>query len=340
MAQAVDEIEVDLSGIQRAAILLMYLEPGMARRLLQKMQDDEVRAVGLAMATIQHVAPQTIERIVAEFVQDLHQVSLMPKSGAEFVTDVLPELLDDDRRKDLLPMINRRVNKDFELFIANRPPASVAAFLRDEHPQTQAVAMALMGSENAATLLRFFSEDARSEVTKRMARLKRIPGELADDVIGALRRTLGRQDDHLDVGGVDKTAKVLARMRRTDNAKILEMVADDDGDLADALRRRMFLFEDLRELNNRGIQALLKEVERDDLLLAVKGATPDLLELFLSNVSSRAAVDMREELEIMGPAPKKKLRTAQERIVATAMKLVEEGTIYLPMGGDDDDDDE
>lgn len=329
--------ESELSGAQRAAILVMYLDREVARSLLRQLDDDDVRAVGLAMGSIENVDPAIIEAVIGDFVRDLHEVSMMPQSGPDFVSKVLPELLDDERRVELLPIINRRVNKEFEQFISMRPPASVAAMLRDEHPQTQAVALCLMGHENAAAVLKHLPEESKTAITVRMARLKRIPGELADDVIEALRSALGKQDDHLELGGVDRTARILGRMSRNDNGAILEGVSDEDPDLADSLRRRMIVFEDLIQLTNMAIQVVLKQVDRDDMVLALKGASSQLQDLFLANVSSRAADDIREEMEIMGPVPRSRIRAAQERIVAAALTLAEEGSIYLPMGAEDEE---
>jgi flagellar motor switch protein FliG len=335
MAEAATESE--LSGAQRAAILVMYLDREVAKGLLRQLDDDDVRAVGLAMGSIENVDPAIIEAVIGDFVRDLHEVSMMPRSGPDFVAKVLPQLLDETRRNELLPIINRRVNKEFEQFIAMRPPASVAAMLRDEHPQTQAVALCLMGPENAAMVLKHLPEETKTAITVRMARLKRIPGELADDVIVALRAALGKQDDHLDVGGVDRTARILGRMSRNENGAILEGVSDEDPDLADSLRRRMIVFEDLVQLTNMAIQVVLKQVDRDDMVLALKGASSQLQDLFLANVSSRAADDIREEMEIMGPVPRSRIRAAQERIVAAALTLAEEGSIYLPMGAEDEE---
>ena len=327
----------ELSGAQRAAILVMYLDEEVARNLLRALGDDDVRAVGLAMGSIENVESSIIETVIGDFVRDLHEVSLMPRSGPDFVANVLPGLLDDSRRDELLPVINRRVNRAFEQFIAMRPPQGVAAMLKDEHPQTQAVAMCLMGQENAARVLKYLDDEVKARITMRMARLKRIPGELADDVIAALRAALGRQDDHLDVGGIDSTARILGRMSRNDNGMILEMVGDEDADLADALRRRMIVFEDLAALTPMAVQTVLKQVDRDDMVLGLKGASSKLQDLFLANVSKRAAEDIREEMDIMGPVPKSRVRAAQERIVAAALTLAEDGSIYLPMGADDDE---
>jgi flagellar motor switch protein FliG len=334
---ATESSDSELNGAQRAAILVMYLDEDVARNLLRKLGDDDVRAVGLAMGSIENVEGALIENVIGDFVRDLHEVSLMPRSGPDFVANVLPGLLDDSRREDLLPVINRRVNREFEQYIAMRPPQSVAAMIKDEHPQTQAVAMCLMGQENAARVLKYLDDEAKARITMRMARLKRIPGELADDVISALRVALGRQDDHLSVGGIDSTARILGRMSRNENGMILEMVGDEDADLADALRRRMIVFEDLVSLTPMAVQTVLKQVDRDDMVLGLKGASSKLQDLFLSNVSKRAAEDIREEMDIMGPVAKSRVRAAQERIVAAALTLAEDGSIYLPMGAEDDD---
>jgi flagellar motor switch protein FliG len=340
MALAVQNQDETYSGIERAAILVMYLERSLAKGLLDLMNDEEVRKVGMAMAAIDRVEAPDIERIVGDFVRELYEVSLMPRTGPEFVNKVLPDLLEDERRETILPILKRRVNTEFADFISNRPPEAVAAIMADEHPQTQAVALSLMGPDNAAKVMRLMPEEDKGEVTVRMARLKRIPGELIDDVTTAITAALGRDDDFLDVGGVDRTARMLGRLAKTENDRILEVVADEDNPLAERLRRRMVLFSDLMTLTNRGIQTLLKQVDRDDLILALKGGTPQEVDRFLDNVSSRAAEDIREEMEIMGPVPKSRIRGAQERIVATALKLAEEGAIYLSIGSDDDDEDE
>ncbi len=340
MALALQNQDETYSGVERTAILVMYLERGLAKALLDLMNDEEVRKVGMAMASIDRVDAPDIERIVGDFVRELYEVSLMPRTGPEFVNKVLPELLEDERRETILPILKRRVNTEFADFISNRPPEAVAAIMADEHPQTQAVAMALMGPDNAAKVMRLMPEEDKGEVTVRMARLKRIPGELIDDVTTAITAALGRDDDFLDVGGVDRTARMLGRLAKTENDRILEVVADEDNPLAERLRRRMVLFSDLMTLTNRGIQTLLKQVDRDDLILALKGGNPTEVDRFLENVSSRAAEDIREEMEIMGPVPKSRIRGAQERIVATALKLAEEGAIYLSIGAEEDEGDE
>ena len=326
-----------LSGSQRAAIMIMVLDRPVAKRLLRQMNDQEIQSVGVAISEIDRVPAPVIEGVVREFVIELADSLMVPQAGPEFVNQILPELIDPDRQGNIIPMLRRRVDRSFEQFIAQRDAAAVAALLRDERPQARAVALALMGPENAARVLKRFSAEEQREVVMRMARLKRIPGELADDVTGALRVALGQRGDQLEVGGVDATARMLGQMRRSDNESILADIEDENYDMADRLRRRMVVFEDLEQLSGRAIQTLLKQLERDLLLTALKGASPAMQELFFGNMSSRAAEDLREELELREQPPRSRVREARESIVAEALKLAEEGVINLQFGNEEDE---
>lgn len=337
MAAAAPVATPELSGIQRAALLLMYLERDIARKLLQQLSTAEVRQVGMAMADVEDVSPELIEGIVGDFIRDLYKMSLMPKSGRAFALRVLPNLVDEERRPRVEGALRRRLSTEFEEYIRTRSPRAVAALLSDEHAQTRAVALLLMGPTNAARVMAFLDEEEQADSAVRMARIKNVPGELADDVENALRKAL--EDDGADrwsVQGVDQAAQTLGRMGKKVNEPLLVKVATQDRDLSETLRRRMVVFSDLSALDRRAVQAMLKEIDKQDLLMALKGADVGMQDLFLENLSSRAAADIREELEIMGPTPKSVITKAQENVVEIALRLSEEGLIYLPMGEDED----
>jgi flagellar motor switch protein FliG len=169
-----------------------------------------------------------------------------------------------------------------------------------------------------------------------MTRAERVQAELADDVEYALRKALEDIDDPMALGGVENTARILGRMPREANTNLLDQVRVREEDLAEDLARHMVSFEDLERLDARGIQALLRVVERNDLVLSLKGAEEGLRERFLSNLSTRAAADIREEIDILGVTRRSLVREAQERIVSAARKLAEEGVIYLDLGESDD----
>ena len=326
----------------------MYLEAEVAREVLAHLKNDELQNIGRAMAEVEKLDADMIETVVNEFLQELSQAGLFSKAGRDYVFDVFPDLLDDQQRQRVVGALKREISTDFEEYIAARPPATIVAILQKEHPQTQAVALHIMGQENAGNVLGGMSEEQQADLYMRMARLNAIPSELADDVEAALRRALDWQEtDALEVqksgteawkfSGVDRTAQILGRLGRAANEPLLGKIAEADENLSELLRRRMFLFEDLMDISDRDIQTLLKSVDRGTLLLSLRGIDELILEKFLANLSKRAAEDMREELEFMGPTPRAQIIAAREEIVQVALGLNEEGMIRLGMGGADEE---
>lgn len=322
----------ELSGVQKAAILVMYLDRDAARALLRNLSDDEVKRVGVAISQLRKIDEAIIEQVVSDFVDQLRNVCVLPTTGPDFARKVLPGLVDEDRRERVATAMRHRVDNDFERFIRGCPAHAVASVLAEEHPQVRAVALLRMGTENAARVLSCLPEEDQSDLTIRMTQAERVSGELAEDVELALRAALADMEDPLPLGGVETTARILGRMSKEKNATVLGNVRATKEELADDLQRRMVSFEDLERLDNRAIQAVLRVVERPDLVLALKGAEPSLRERFLANLSSRAAQDLVEEIEIGGRVRRSLVKEAQDRVVAAARQLAEEGAIFLDLG--------
>ncbi len=335
-APAVPKPVVTLSGLEKAAILIMYLHRDTARMVLRKLKDDEVKRLGMAIAAVQQVPDEVIEGVVKDFILSLQSVSLVPYTGRDFAQAVLPELVDEERRHVVAGAIRRRVGSDFEDFIRSRSAGAIAAVLREEHPQVQAVALLRMGPENASRVLSVLDGEAQYDLTKRMAGAERVSGELADDVEDAIRRALEDQDDPLLIGGAQTTARILGRLPREKNQMVLDRLRDEGNELGDKLQRLMVVFDDLINLDDRAIQQVLKVVERGDLVLALKGAQPELKARFLKNLSSRAAADLQDEMDVLGNPRKAQMRGAQENITAAAQRLHDEGVIVLATGPDED----
>jgi flagellar motor switch protein FliG len=326
----------ELSGLERAAILVMYLDRDVARDLLRRLSDEEIKQLGIAMASVQHVPEDIIERVVADFVTSLHDVTVLPRSGRDFANDVLPGLVDEPRRAHIAGAIRRRVGSDFEDFIRGRSAIAVAAVLSEEHPQVQAVALLRMGQENAAKVIAVMDEEAQFDLAMRMARAERVSGELADDVENSVRRALEDQDDALPIGGAQATARILGRLPRERNTIMLERMREQSADLAQTIQQLMVTFEDLSCLDDRGIQALLRSIDRNDLVIALKGASSLMRDRFLKNLSSRAAADLQEEMEIIGNPRRSEIKRAQEAITTLAQRMNDEGTISLVFAGMDE----
>jgi flagellar motor switch protein FliG len=325
-----------LTGAERAAVLVMYLDRPVAKRVLSFFSAPELHELGMAMAGVDQVDATVVEEVVAEFIRDLHSAAMVPKSGPDFVLNVLPELIEDERRPRIISPLRRAISTTFRDLVGASSARTLMAVLQDEHPQTQAVALLLMGSDHAAKVLPLLGEQERKDLTLRMARIEQVPGELADDVEAAIVGAIEQRGmDRWEVSGVDSAAKILGTLDVDDQEDVLDSIAETEPSLSETLRKRMVVFTDLIILDDRAIQAILKEIERDQLVIALRGAAPDITDLFLRNMSSRAAGDTREEIELVGRLPRATIDGARETIVETVLRLRDDGAITLPLGGMD-----
>lgn len=317
--------EKSLTGVHKAAILLMFLRKEVAAQLLRMLTKEEVQRVGIAMAELDRPSKSKIEAVVRSFIEDLHGTSLFHHSGPDFVQSVLPDLLDDERRTDIMPLITRRVNKDFEIFISNRQPGAVAALLKEEQPQVQAVALALMGPLNAAKVLKFMDPHRQGDVTIRMSRLKQIPGDLADDVMNAIRDALGSVDDYVEVGGLENTARILAKMKDEDRRPILDAVDDEEPNLSESLRKNMVKIDDLINVPQEILAEFKNELGQDLIVTALNGANDDLIEHFMGIFSTKMRDEIREALMLR--VSRNDVEKAQLELIGAIMKRAEEDHI-------------
>lgn len=327
----------ELTGPQRTAILVMYLDRPTARSVLGFFEDDELQQVGEAMATLEHVPSWLVQDVVNGFVKDLHEACLVPTSGVHYAMDVLPDLVPEERRPKLVSGLRRALSHRLAEEVARHPPRTVAALLRDEHAQTRAVALLIMGEAQAAEVLKQFDPTERNDLALRMARIERLPSDLVDEIEDTLTAALRDRDAvGWEIKGIDRTAKILGRLDPDAQSELLEELAEEEPELSDTLRKRMIVFDDLGTMDDRSMQAVLKSVERDQLVVALRGAPTDLLDLVLRNMSSRAAADLAEEIDVLGPKPKAVVEQAREDILQTVLKLKEEGLVTLAIGGGGD----
>ncbi len=336
MLAAMVEDADELSGPQRAALLLMYLDHDTAKKVAVHLTRADLHEIGLAMATVNQVSESVIEFIVGEFVTDLNRTVMLPASGAEFALKVLPDLIEGEESIALGSSLRRALSTEFEQFINGRAPAAVAAALRDEHMQVQALAMLLMGPENAGKVLEEIDEEGRRRIVARMAKIEAVTGDAAEEVERAIRDALTTEaSQQLSLAGVERAAKSLGRLEALDRQSVLDLIATDEPDLSEELRRRLFVFDDLAEVPDRSMQVLLRGVPREALVTALRGAKRKLLDAFTRNMSSRAARDLLEEIEVRGALPRKKVEAARDEIVESARRLADDGAIAMPGGGGD-----
>ncbi len=325
-----------LTGPQRSAVLVMYLQASAARQLLSHLSTEELAEIARAMTEVDDVDVDVVEAIVGEFVRDLTRSSSVTHTGRDYALGVLPTLLSDHARAAVIDPLRREIDPRFNSLVASRPATTVAALLRDEHPQTRAIAMLLMNTENVSRILSEFGDDERYDLSVRMARLERLPSELVDEVETHVREMLTSPGTApWAVSGMDRAAQALGRLGRPFQDPVMSRMADEESELSQTIRRRMLVFDDLQGLSDKSIQALLKAVERARLIIALRGGDLAIRERFFKNMSSRASEDLREELELLGPTPRAEIDAAQEEIVQTAVRLAAEGALRLPSSSDD-----
>lgn len=324
----------ELSGTERAAVLIMYLNETTARELLQHIPPDEVREIGFAMSTLERVEAEVVEKVVVDFVLELTNAQMSTQRGHEFALKILPTLVAPNHRNRLEGALRRRLSKDFETFIASRPAPAVAAILLEEHPQTRAIGLLMMGPENASNVMESFDEDMRRDLLVRMARLDHIPSDLADEVEEALFAAL---EDHgveqWAIDGISRTAKVVGRFDRDSQEDFFEELAGESPQLSEEIRKKLVVFSDLSVMDDRSVQALLTKIDREVLVIALRGASPAMTDMFLRNLSSRARQDVQDEISILGPMPKARVEEAREQIVQEVLALADAGTIPPLAGG-------
>lgn len=327
-----------LSGPEKAAIFLLTVGEDFTSQVFQRLDAEEIKLVGRQMARIDKVEREDLTALLAEFQADHGDADLF-LSGNEMLEGALRRALSSDKASEIL----EEIRSDWKLTLFQKArklePKVLVNFLRSEHPQTVALVLSVLEPSQAAQILAELKEDVQVEVVMRMAELDKVSPEILVDVDRVLQDELlsveGLEGQRL--GGVAAVAEILNNADRALEASVLEGIEEQRESLAEEIRRLMFVFEDLMGVDDRGVQAILKEVSTDDLKLALKIASEELKEKIFNSMSSRAVEMLKEDMEIMGPTRVKDVEAAQQAIIKIAKRLEQEGKIQLQQGGGGED---
>lgn len=328
----------NLTGPEKAAIFMLTVGEEFAAQVFQRLDPDEIKLVGRQMARVDKVDREDLNNLLNEFKADTGESDIF-LSGNEMLESALKRALTSDKASEIL----EEIRSDWKLTLFQKArklePKVLVNFLRNEHPQTVALVLAVLEPTQSAQILAEFNEDTQVEVVMRMAELDKVSPEILVDVDRVLQDELlsveGMEGQRL--GGVDAVAEILNNADRALEASVLEGVEEQRESLADEIRRLMFVFEDLMGVDDRGIQAILKEVSTDDLKIALKISSDDLKEKVFSCMSSRAVEMLKEDMEIMGPTRVRDVEAAQQSIIKIAKRLEQEGKIQLMQGSGEDE---
>ena len=328
------------SGPEKAAILLMSLGEDVAAAVLSNLEEREIQSVGNYMSAVGDVDIEVMDAVTKEFFELLESGGGgLGIGGVEFLKTALMQAMDPAKATDILNNITtpgEELGGGLET-VRMLDPKIIANFIVSEHPQTAAIILAHLDPPVASATIRELPEEKRMEIVHRLATLERVSPNVIRELDRALQaefRTSGAVSGN-KLGGVEVAAAVMGTLDRQVETEILTSMDEIDQDLANEIRNLRFTFEDILKIDDNGIQALMKEINTDDLVIALKAASDDLKEKLYNNMSERAATMLQDDLEAMGPTKRSDVEQAQQKIIAVCKKLEDEGKIMISGGGDD-----
>ncbi len=326
-----------LTGPEKAAVLIMYLDEAVVREIFARLSETEIRRVGEAISRLDHVDPELIQAIIAEFAGGLSKSLYLQSQGNNYLENVFPAVLGEERGRRMLRSIEPVSRVGFQRKFEGMQPGALAARLVKEHPQTIAVACAVLGPDITSALLPCFDVDLQVEVVLRVSRLKEIPLELLEDIEDLLGRVEDRRGEvhHAETDGSQMVADTVNQLGTALREELMTALARRDEGVAGEISKQMFKFEMLCSADSRGIQNLLKEVERKDLAMALKAADEETSKIFFENMSERAGGYLQDDMEAMGPVRLSEVEAAQQQIIALALRLEEEGKLIFMGSGEE-----
>ena len=324
-------------GVQNAAIFLMSLGEEEAAEVFKHLSPKEVQKLGEPIARTRRITHEKVEEVILKFTGEAKSQSLLVTDTDNYVRAVLKRALGDDKASLLIDRILQGGDVSGIESLKWMDPLSVAELLRNEHPQILAAILVHLEFDQTAGVLKHFSERTRNEVMLRIATLEGIQPLALKDLNEVLYKVLAGGDKirKASLGGVKTAAEIINLMGSAVETGVIESIREHDPDLAQKIMDKMFTFEDLLKLDDKSVQMVLKEVASETLVLSLKGASQELREKILSNMSSRAADSMREDLESRGPVRLSEVEAQQKEILKSVRRLTDEGQIVIGGGGDD-----
>jgi flagellar motor switch protein FliG len=328
---------MDEDGLQDSAILLMSLGEEEAAEVFKHLTPKEVQRLGETIAKMKVIPRERVETVLDRFSTDASDQSMLVNDTDEYVKSVLRKALGEDKANLLIDRILQGGDVSGIESLKWMDPGSVAELLRNEHPQIIAAILVHLDYDQSSDVLKHFVERQRHEVMIRIATLDGIQPSALKDLNDVLSKVLAGGDKlrKASLGGVKTAAEIINMMGSTLEAPLLDYIRQSDPELAQKIMDNMFVFDDLLKIDDRGIQTMLKEVQTESLIIALKGATPELREKIFSNMSTRAAETLREDLESRGPVRLSEVEAEQKELLKIVRRLADEGQIVLAVGGDD-----
>ncbi|MCA0754033.1 flagellar motor switch protein FliG [Paenibacillus sp. N4] len=327
-----------LTGRQKAAILLITLGPDVSSQIFRHLREEEIEQLTLEIANVRKVDSLDREMILSEFHQICMAQEYITQGGITYAKDILEKALGEQKALEVINRLTATLQvRPFD-FARKAEPAQILNFIQNENSQTIALVLSYLQSEQASHILSSLPQEKQADVARRIALMDSTSPEVISQVERVLEQKLSATvtQDYTNAGGIDSIVQILNGVDRGTERTILDSLEIQDPELAEEIKKRMFVFEDIVNIDNRSIQRIIRDIENADLQLALKVASEEVREAIFRNMSKRMAETFKEEMEFMGPVRLRDVEEAQTRIVATIRRLEEAGEIIIARGGGDD----
>ena len=328
----------EISGLQKAAILLITLGPERSAGIFKHLKEEEIEELTLEIANTRTVGPDVKEAVLEEFYGVCLAQQYIAEGGIGYARELLEKSLGSEKAMDVIGRLTASLQvKPFE-FVRKTDASQLINFIQDEHPQTIALILSYLAPQQAAQIISGLAPDRQADVARRIAVMDRTSPDVIKEVESILEQKLASlvNQDYTIIGGVDSVVEILNSVDRGTEKHIMESLEIEEPELADEIRKKMFVFEDILLLDDRSIQRVLRDVDNNDLGIALKAANEQVQNAVFNNLSKRLATMIKEDMEFMGPVRMKDVEEAQQKIVNIIRKLEDSGEIVISRGGGDE----
>lgn len=327
-----------LTGRQKAAIFMIAVGSEVSSEIFKHLREDEIEQITFEIARLDKITPEEKEKVLVEFNELMMAQEFISNGGIDFARGLLEKALGNQKAIDIINRLTSSLQvRPFD-FIRRTDPAHLLNFIQGEHPQTIALILSYLDPQKASTILSNLPHTIQADVAKRIATMDRVSPDVLREVERVLERKLSTlaSEDYTSAGGIDSVVEILNLVDRGTEKTIIEALEEEDPELAEEIKKRMFVFEDIVLLDDRAIQKVMREVDNTDLAKALKSVDAEVQDKIFKNMSKRAANLLREDMDFMGPVRLKDVEDAQQKIVNIIRKLEDAGEIVVARAGEDE----
>lgn len=328
----------ELSNTQKVAVLLISMGVERASMILKMLKDEEVEQITLEIASMDNINPEVVEKVIRDFYSLIQSEKFVLEGGMDYARNVLHETKDENEVRAMMKRLESKTGNDTFGLFQSAETTQIVQFLQNEHPQIAAIILGHLDIKRASEILRDFDAEFQGEVCMRMAKMGNISSDVIEEIEEVIRDHMGgtyAESENLRKGS-SAIAEILNEADLATERSVLGNIEKLDENLANEIKNQMFLFEDIVELTDREVQSIISEIDRNDLVVGLKGVTEELIQKFLKNMSSRAKAMLLEDMEAAGQVHKMQVEESQQRIVSQIKKLEEEGKVSTRISSDEE----